>query len=171
MANMSFSQLASVTLWVENPEGCGFMLTSLMVWWYHRGFSCLCGDSRAEQGRCFYFSSHEMEPVDLMGYEMWLHPHLLHWEGNYHSTREKEKKRTGILLHGNMGCALRNEVIAKHLCSHLSPCLLLFWSISKLEVRLSSSCLCRSWGKKSCETHSFPQQTNSSLNIWGQLFF
>lgn len=78
LGNMSFSQLASVMEWEETTEGCGSMLTSLMVQWDHRGFSCLCRESGAQQCHGFYFSSHEMEPVDLIGYERWLHPHLLH---------------------------------------------------------------------------------------------
>lgn len=78
LGKMSFSQLASVIEWVETTEGCGVMLTSLMVRLDHWGFSCFCGESGAEQCHCFYFSSHEMEPVDLIGRERWLHPHLLH---------------------------------------------------------------------------------------------
>lgn len=45
--------------------------------------------------------------------------------------KRKGKKRIDIFLPGNMADAFRNEAIAKHLCSHLCPCLLLFWRISQ----------------------------------------
>lgn len=56
------------TVWQNHPE-LGIMRFS---------FSCLCRERGAERWHCPYFSSCEMEPVDLIGYARWLHLHSLH---------------------------------------------------------------------------------------------